>query len=165
MKNNWKILAVLFVIIFAGFGIRPIYRGVTKLKADESRLIKQKEKSIAKLKMLQEKEKSDTSTKMYISESLDQSELIRLVQDLTKKTGFAVSNFQFSQGKNTKVGAQQVNISFALSGKRNQILQFLRAVENNTRFLGLKTFGLTTSFKENKAETTLSAQLYSFYMK
>jgi Tfp pilus assembly protein PilO len=76
-----------------------------------------------------------------------------------------VSSFQFSQGKNTKVGANQVNISFALNGKRNQILQFLRAIEASPRFLGMKTFGLTTSFKDNVAETAMAAQLYSFYMK
>ncbi len=163
--NNWKILAVLFVILFAGFGIRPVYKSAQTLKAQHTKLTNQKEASLAKLKAEQEKAQQTNQTeKMFISEKLDQSDLIKIVQDITQKAGFSVSNFQFSQGKNTRVGANQVNASFSLSGQRNQILQFLRAVESNQRFLGMKTFGLTTSFKDNTPETTLSVQLYSFYM-
>jgi len=81
------------------------------------------------------------------------------LEQLSKETGVQLSYLK--PGKTTnKEGYREIDIEFSISGKFNNIMNFLRKTENETRFMNIHNLGIQLG--KNGVETKLAAKIYSY---
>lgn len=163
MKTSNILLTVALVVI-AGFGINPLRKITLEREIKNDQLFIQKQAQIDRLIEVKNTEKETENTRA-IPSSPEEIALINDINRIAKKTGFILpDSWSFSVGKNSDVGAEQISISFSLSGRRKQILSFLTEVEKNPRFMGVKDFSFTTDSTLAVPRTEMNIALYAFFI-
>ncbi len=163
MKTSNIILTVALVLM-AGFGVGPIRKVAIEREVKNKQLFIQKQSQIERLSML-EKVETVADTGKIIPTEPEQIELINDVNRIAKKTGFTLPDaWSFSIGKNSDVNAEQISISFPLSGRRKQIQNFLQEVENNPRFMGTNGLSFITDSSLPIPRTEMNISLYAFFI-
>lgn len=163
MKNKHILLSVLLIAVIA-FGFYPLVRIAKQKKIKNEQLFAQKQQQIERLNELENTEKI-TGSKITIPASPKQVELINDISHIAKITGLHVPNaWSFSIGHNSDVNAEQISVSFTLSGKQEQIQKFLTEVEKNPRFMGVKDFSFTTDYTKSIPTTEMPITLYAFFL-
>lgn len=163
MKNKQILLSVLLVVLLA-FVFYPLLQTVKQKESKNEQLFVQKQQQIERLTELENTEKT-TGSKISIPTSPAQIEFINDVSHIAKITGIKIPNtWSFALGHNSEVNAEQLSISFSLSGRREQIQKFLIEVEKNPRFMGIKDFSFTTDFAKSIPTTEMPITLYAFFL-
>ncbi len=164
--KTWKILLIVITAGITGFATVPFYKEYKVLNTKLDQLQKNRDKKIeeqkelAKIKKEIENDKKNFLTK--IPAEVEQEKLIMDLLSIATKTGFGFSDLSFSQGKNAKLGIPQINISFSTEGNKNQLIDFLKNIEENERFMGMENFSITTS-KDDKQSVSLGVSLYAYF--
>lgn len=163
MKNKHILLSVLLITVVA-FGFYPLLQVVDKKEQKNEQLFAQKQQQIERLAELKNVRK-EMNTERSIPSSPEQIALIDDVSRIAKTTGIALpDNWNFSIGHNSDVNAEQISISFTLSGRRKQIQRFLTEVEKNTRFMGVRDFSFNTDASNSISITEMPVTLYAFFL-
>jgi Tfp pilus assembly protein PilO len=163
MKNKHILLSVLLVAVIA-FGFYPLLQTVKQKETQNEQLFAQKQQQIERLTELENTEKI-TGSKIALPTSPEQVELINDISRIAKITGLDIpSTWSFSVGHNSDVNAEQISVSFSLSGRHEQIQKFLTEVEQNPRFMGVKDFSFTTDFTKSIPTTEMPITLYAFFL-
>ncbi len=163
MKTRNILLSVALIAI-AGFGLWPLYGVAQKKEATNERLFIQKQQQIKRLTELENRE-TMTGTTITIPTTPQQIEFINDIDRIAKATGLAIPNsWSFSLGHNSDVNAEQVSVGFSLEGYRKQIQKFLKEVEKNPRFIGIKNLAFSTDSTRSIPRTKMSVELYAFFI-
>jgi Tfp pilus assembly protein PilO len=163
MKNKHILLSVLLITIVA-FGFYPLLQVVDKKEQKNEQLFAQKQQQIERLTKLENAGK-EMNTQISIPSTPEQIALIDDVSRIAKATGIALpDNWSFSIGHNSDVNAEQISISFTLSGRREQIQRFLAEVEKNPRFMGVRDFSFNTDVGTSISITEMPITLYAFFL-
>jgi hypothetical protein len=163
MKTS-NILLTVALIAIAGFGVSPIRKMTHEKVVKNKQLFIKKKAQIERVNDLKNAEKTENNERV-IPSSPQQMALIDDVDRIARKTGFSLPDaWSFSIGRNSDVNAEQISISFPLSGRRKQIQNFLQEVENNPRFMGVRGFSFTTDATQAIPRTEMSIALYAFFV-
>lgn len=168
--KNIKILGFVLLVLIVGFGVMPLRKAVQAERTEHEKLTHSREQKAQKSRELQKMLAPNTATTKVVKSPERQiplhAEQEKVMQDLYKLIrglGFEFSSLQFSRTHNSTVNAPQLNISFTIEGRRSQILNFLRAVEANERFLGLTQLGEINNTEPNSGVIQMGVTLYTFY--
>ncbi|MBT3349476.1 hypothetical protein HN954_05090 [bacterium] len=167
--KNFKILGFVVLVLAVGFGVVPLQKSVKKTQTDQQLLVAKKEKKVEEFRKLQLLMTPATqatvakSPERQIPPTAEQESLIRDLYRIIRGLGFEFDGLNFSKSYNEKVQSPQINASFSIKGTRSQVQNFLRAVEENERFLGLENLGQLKNTEPNSGVIQLSVSLYSFY--
>ncbi|MDH3324720.1 MAG: type 4a pilus biogenesis protein PilO [Candidatus Peregrinibacteria bacterium] len=165
--KTWKILMIVLTIAILGFVTQPEFEKFQNLNSEKEKLVKIKKDKIAELQKLKAIETEIIETARndlnQIPVEIDQENLIKDMLRITRKTGFPFSGLNFSKGMNSKLNIPQVSISFSTKGEKGKLLEFLREIENNERFLGMENFSISTEQDGIKRMVSLGVSLFAFY--
>jgi Tfp pilus assembly protein PilO len=162
--KSWHILIFVLVISFGGFVLRPWYSDIQKLQEESSELQKTLKDKIQELQNLNTIIKASEQKNQSIIEQIpsdNQQEVLLLsLRKLSQKTNFYFDGLQFSKGHNRILGIPELKIQFSTEGKKSQLVSFLRAIEESTRFLGMESLSISTQEENN---VTFGVSLYAFF--
>jgi Tfp pilus assembly protein PilO len=163
MKTN-NILLTVALIAIAGFGIVPLRQMTLEKEIENERLFIQKQNQIERLTELENAQKI-TGNQSAIPMRPEQLSFVDDITRIAKKNGISLpESWNFSLGRNSEVNAEQISISFPVSGTRAQIQQFLQEIEQNPRFMGVKNFSFTTDSSRTTPRIDMSIDLYAFFL-
>ena len=163
MKTSHILLSVALIAV-AGFGIGPLRQMVQEKETQNERLFIQKQQQIQRLAELENTE-TVTGSRGAIPTRPEQLAFVEDLNRIAKKTGFILpKSWSFAIGRNSTVNADQLGVSFSLSGRREQILNFLKEVEANPRFMGVTGFSFSTDASRSIPTTTMGISLYAFFI-
>lgn len=162
MKTSNILLTVALVAI-AGLGINPVRQTMLEREGKHKQLSTQKEEIVVRFDTVKTRQKTVGNNR--IPSSPEQIALVNDVNRIAKKTNLTLPlSWNFSFGKNSAVNAEQIGISFPITGRRQQILDFLKEVEQNPRFMGIKSFSITTDSSQEMQLTEMNVDLYAFFI-
>ncbi|MCF7917422.1 type II secretion system protein M [Candidatus Gracilibacteria bacterium] len=93
----------------------------------------------------------------------EQEKIMQFLKQISLKTGFGFTSLQFSKGKNSEVGLPELSIRFSTTGRKEKIKDFLVAIENSPRFLGMDNLNITTTRENGSLSVQFGVSLYSFF--
>lgn len=163
MKTRNILLSVALIAV-AGFGLGPLHKMVQEKEATNERLFIQKQQQIERLEELENIEKTIGTTRV-MPVTPQQIEFVNDINRIAKTTGLEIpDSWSFSIGHNSDVNAEQVSVGFSISGHRKQIQKFLKEVEENPRFMGVKSLSFSTDSTRSIPLTNMSVDLYVFFI-
>ena len=163
MKTN-QIIAVVGLIAAVGFGVMPLQQKVNEQKELNSRLSITKQKQIEQVAQL-EKIAAAGSHEKYIPDGPAELAFANDLKRIGKKNGITVpASWSFSTNFSSDVGAEQISVSFPIQGRRQQIANFLSDIEANPRFMGVKSFAITSDPDASLGLTKMSVEIYGFFL-
>lgn len=161
--NIWKILAVGGGIMVLGFWVSPQWEQVKLLQADLVDLGKLKTEKTAAVKAL------GTSVGTGADEVLQQipytpqqATLINDLRLISAKTGFVFRTLGFGKGENATVDAAQITVNFSVLGQKTKVVDFLKLIESNRRFIGMDNLSVSIQKKNEVELAELNVTLYAF---
>lgn len=162
MKTSHILLTVGLVAV-VGLGLNPVRKNVIEKEEKNEQLFAQTETLLERVKAVETTQTEGSIT--AIPSTPEQIALVNDVNRIAKKTGFSLpQDWSFSLGTNSDVNAEQVSLSFTLSGRRQQILNFLKEIEQNPRFMGVRSFAFTTDVEPSIPQTKMDISLYAFFI-
>ncbi len=163
MKTS-QVIASVGLIAVIGFAIMPLQKMASQEAAENTKLFTTKQLQIEKLEKL-EKIAAAGSHEKYIPDGPQELAMANQLKVIAKKTGITLpANWNFNMNYNSDIGADQISVSFPIKGRRQQIMNFLRGVENNSRFLGVKDFAIMTDFESSLSLTEMNVDIYGFFL-
>ncbi len=163
----WHILTFLVGVIVLGTYVQPLREDVR----NQERVFQTKESEIETLNeqlntitQLQ-KEKSEFASEFVDSIPLapEQDALLQDLYTLTLRHGFVFDAVSFTRGENPQVGIREIRASFNTEGSKRNLIPFLKSIEENKRFLGLKNLSITTSSEGSTETVRFGVDIYAFY--
>lgn len=163
MKTS-QIIAVVGLVASIGFGVVPLQNLASEESARNEKLFAKKQKQIEEVEKL-EKLVASGSHEKYIPDGPEEIALADDLNNIAKKTGITLpASWSFNTNTNSQVGASQISVSFPIEGRRQQIANFLKEIEQNQRFLGVKDFSMKTDFESSLSLTSMDVDVYGFFL-
>ena len=163
--KNFLLVGILLFLCVVGVVLVPDAKDITKLKQTQMSLSAQLQALQEEQQRLEKKAAEGDTLSLAaqkIPAILNQPEIIRDMLTLEKSTGFAFDGLSFTSGFHSEVQAPVMKISFSTSGAKQNLVQFLKTIENYKRFYGMETLGLSYSMDEGYEQVSFSVNLYTF---
>ncbi len=166
MRNSIIWLSLISVIIYGAWTF-PQWNEWQDKRIELNKLektTKEKTESIKKLKQTQanlESTEEDTlldQVPLTLKQELIMLDLQRIVQE----SGFIFDGLSFAKKQNSQVEAPELIITFSAQGKKTSIPSFLKRIEENQRFMGLRDLKFSEGELNEVPIATISASVYSF---
>jgi len=163
-------LALLCVLLLGGlyFGATmPLNGDIASAEKRIQNLEKKKVQAFEEFNNIEEQTKAVTTTQKDVLQRVpknpEQEQILRDLQKIAKTTGYQFTQVAFTKEQNRDVGANELRANFTVEGPAEKMLQFLRAIENNQRFMGMETLNVQLSSRGALPMAALSVSLYSVY--
>lgn len=166
MKKIW-LYAILIMIPLYGFWIVPQNKAI-KVQQQEVQALETEtadyQKKIKQLKDLDTLLKDPTYDGVLerVPVSLEQETFILLLQQIAKSTGFVFESISFNKGQNSSLETSTLNAKFSIKGRADKFPDFLEAIEQSPRFMGLESFGYTVEKTNGIDIISMSVPVYTF---
>lgn len=145
---------LIFIIILAGglYFVKPLWQEVDSVKTEIFNLQQQKEELLKQNLDLQDLQKSlESSSEISkqttldaIPERFEQNKLLDDLTNLAQKANVTLNGVSFSLAGNSQDKIKKATVSVNVTSSDNALIEFLRAVENNTRKLVVKSITVQT---------------------
>lgn len=163
----WHILIFIASFLVFGFFTRPKIEAATALRAENKHLEAQIQEINTQLQSINRLQKESIDNKTQLIKQIpllnEQENLMKDIQTLTARNGFSFTALSFTKGLNPALGIPEIRISFATEGNKKNLIPFLRAIEDNERFLGLESLSIKTHQQGSAQTVQFSVSLYAFY--
>lgn len=144
-----SLLIILTVAAYV-FYVRPFSASVDVLKTDIaakekevktlSAKVQQYEAATKELGLSNEVERFEVTNS--IPAGVRQDEVIRDLIDIAELNKISLSSLSFGKGKTQKVGISSLRISSSFSGSYEDLLDFLKSIEQNARLLRINSINV-----------------------
>ncbi len=159
----WKILAVGGGLLVLGFWVVPQWEQVKSLQLENTKLSNIKAQKTAAIKALTTSQKTGSDEVLgQVPYTPEQAVLINDLRLISAKTGFIFRVLSFGQGENTTVGAAQTTVNFSVLGQKSKVIDFLKLIESNRRFIGMDNLSVNIQKKNEVELAELNVTLYAF---
>ncbi len=156
--KTWKILFIVIIVSVIGFIGIPLKKKVTNLKNENLKLDQLKKEKIAEYEELTNGNPDETiklvDPELRIPRKLNQTELLIDLQKIASLSNIQLPDtWSFSVSKDDDLDVSRLAMSFSIKGNRGNIYKFIKAVEENERFLEIENFAIHT-FNDNGVPTS-----------
>lgn len=145
---------IIFLIILGGglYYVSPLWSEVDGLKTEVFSLQQQKDTFSKQYQDLQDLQKSlnassevsQQTTLASIPERFEQDKLLQDLTDLAQKANVTLNGVNFSLAGNTQDKIKRATVNVNVTSSDTALIDFLRAVEGNTRKLVVKSITVQT---------------------
>jgi len=161
------ISSLAVTLVLALFVLRPSYKNIPNLKIDLSskqKLSQQLNQKVKDLELLVDYEQVLSEKSLLVNEALISQpaipELLAQVDRMVKESGMVISQLNYSSIEEAPEGIIYSSVGIALStkGSSDQLLSFLKIVENASRLVLVKDF----RYSEDRQEGSTSGVSVNF---
>lgn len=164
MKTD-RIIAIVGLIAAVGFGIMPLQKMAAEEEVLNRKLFLKKKQQIEQVERLEKIAKAG-SFEIYIPDEGEELAMVDNLREIGRKTGITIpSDWNFNANYNSDIGAEMLAVNFPIQGKNQQIVSFLKGVENNPRFLGVKDFSISRDFNSALSLSSMNVSVYGFSLR
>jgi len=166
MKNS-KILLIIIIASLLGFGIVPLKNSIKDLQITNNELLLKKNLKLAELKSFQESTKTNKGNivdpEQAIPPTASQSSLLARIKILAFKSNVSIpESWNFSITRDNDLDISKIDTSFSITGEITKIRDFLKRLEDSSRFLGVKDLQIRTS-REDITSSQMNVNLYAYF--
>jgi len=168
MKNIFVWLALACIPVYGFFTI-PFQAKLQDKQSQVKALEVEKNSLITELKSLQDKQKQlakDPSASERLLKriplTLNQEFILIDLQKISEKSGFFFKSLNFGKSTNRQVKAPEIVVKFSVQGQHEKMPELLKAIEENERFMGLKTLNFNTKLVNQQKILQMNLSVYAF---
>lgn len=169
MRTFFVPLVLVLLLIGAGL-LYPSWKNLNIQKDALAQLsvdLNQKTEDLQRLdQQIQEEKDSLKNLSRSIPQYLDQADIVRDINTITKQHSFSFDSVSFSKGIQSKSNTPELVIQFNANGAAEKITAFLETFEQNDPFIGLRN--LQVSIDKNSDSTpqaSLGLALYTLSLR
>jgi len=166
VNSAFSFLVIFLVILGIFFGIVPLKKDLKEIEEKisiEDKKLQEVEEKIKKISELEAGEKSSISKEQIqelIPEAIKQDELINKISSFAEKNDMELRGLNFSKS-GAREDFQSVVFSTTLKGSYDQLVSFLKEVENSSRFMNIESLNVQS---EEGGIYSFSLNIKAFYL-